>query len=70
MPQLIPQMKSPKIERLELNPLTHYFETPYELAIEHFQNQAVQFALNWNFTLLQNLTAQQEKQSLSKRTKR
>ena len=29
--------------------MTHYFETPFELAIEHFQNAAVQFALSWNY---------------------
>ena len=29
------------IRPLELNPMTHYYETPFELAVEHFQNQAV-----------------------------
>ena len=44
-----------EIKPLELNPVTHYFETPFEMAVEHFQNSAVEFALNWNYNHVQSI---------------
>lgn len=47
-------MENSDISPLDLNPITHYFETPLELAIENFQNQAVKFALSWNLNNVHN----------------
>ena len=35
--------------------MNHFFETPFDMAVEHFQNSAVQFALNWNYNNLESL---------------
>ena len=42
------------MEDLELNILSHYGETPFDLAIEHRQTEAVRFALEFNQRKLQS----------------
>lgn len=47
----------PPYKSLMLNQVTNFGETPFVLAIEHQQNSAVDFAVNFNIQQLQQYLA-------------